>query len=57
MERDEFLTKRGRYLYIIFTTKNEKTKNDYIKALDKLEKKRKSHCYKTGEHWDKEGNY
>lgn len=45
MTEEEYLSKKGRYLYISFTTKNPKTKRDFDKALNRLEKKRKGERY------------
>ena len=48
LTEEEYLSKKGRYLYISFTTKNPKTKRDFEKALNRLEKQRKSQKYKEG---------
>ena len=45
MTEEEYLSKKGRYLYISFTTKNPKTKRDYDKALNRLEKQWKGIIY------------
>jgi len=45
MTEEEYLSKKGRYLYISFTTKNPKTKRDYDKALIRLEKQWKGERY------------
>ena len=51
LDENKYETLKGRYLYIIFTTKNVKTKRDYQKALNRLEKKWKNYCYSTGKHY------
>ena len=45
MTEEEYLNKKGRYLYISFTTKNPKTKRDFEKALIRLEKQWKGIIY------------
>ena len=45
MTEEEYLSKKGRYLYISFTTKNPKKKRDYDKALNRLEKQWKGIIY------------
>lgn len=41
----DYLNKKGQYEYIIFTTKNPKTRRDFQKALDRLNKKWKEQKY------------
>lgn len=40
--KEDYFDKKSRYLYIIATTKNPKTRRDYEKALKRLENTRRT---------------
>lgn len=57
MELEEYLTKRGQLMYVAFTTKNPRCKEQHERALRKLEKKWKAYCFQNKLPYNKNGKY